>query len=452
MLFDLNRHSCASWRAEARAIMVLALPMLVAQVAQVGTGFVDTVMAGRYGVGDLAAVALGSSIFTTVYVTLISFPTALNPLLSHLVGAGKIEEANHTARQGIWLCAAVGVAAMVLLWLMIPPLQAYLSLDAEVKRKTGWFLAAVATALPAALIQKAFYAYAASFNRTSALMWVSLAALAVNVVLNSVLVYGRFGLPELGGVGCGVATSLVFWFGTLVLWGYFHFSPYFRPLGLMRRREAPQWRAFKPVLQLALPITLSFFLEVSLFSFIALLVERFGLVYVGSQQVVINLTAMLYMLPQTVGAALSVRVGQALGSGLRRQARYISGVGLSLGLAGALGSALFLVLFRQPLLGLYTESADIIALGSRLLLIAALFQVFDATQTIASSALRGYTRTRLPMVIHATCFWGLGLGLGAFLAFYCGWKIFGFWAALVLALAVAATALTVYLARVSKAP
>lgn len=445
MLFDLNRYSPAAFGSEARKILLLAWPMLVAQVAQVGMSFVDTVMAGRVSAGDLAAVALGGNVFVTVYVTFMGVMTALNPIVAQLFGAGKTAEVGEYGRQGLWFGLFLGLTGMLLLWLLIVPVKGYLKLGDYVDNTFALYVFWVALGMPAAMLHRALHAYASSLNRPKPIMLVSLGALLLNIPLNYVFVYGKLGMPALGGAGCGVATALVFWFNALVLWLYVARHRYFRPFGLMTRFSKPDWAVQREVLKLGVPIGLSFFLEVSLFTFIGLLIARFGVATVAAQQVVMSITAILYMLPQSVGTAVGVRVGQNVGLGNLRRARYVAGVGLCIGLAGAVSTALLLLLLRGEVLAFYTRDAAVIALGTTLLVFAAFFQLSDATQTIASYALRGYKITRVPMMIHAVAFWGLGLGLGSFLGLFLGYGIYGFWSALVVSLTGAAVVLIAYL-------
>lgn len=449
MFFHLNAFSHRRFVFELKHIILLALPMLIAQVAQVGMGFVDTVMAGSVGAGDLAAVGLGSSIFITFYVTLLGIPTAMNPILSHFFGEKKYADLAESCRQGMWLSFFLGMIAMILMWCLTSPLQAALTLDKHTVDTTVLYVIGISLGMPAAIFHRALQAYAAALNRTQPVMWVSLLGLLMNIPLNYILIHGLYGMPRLGGAGCGFASATIYWFNALFLWLYISKSAYFRPFGLMKKWSRPDWQQFKTIIKLGLPISLSFFLEVSLFSFIALLVANLGVHYVAAQQVVIIISSIIYMLPQTLGAATSVRVGQTLGSGERLRARYVSGVGVASAMGGAILTGLFLITFRIPLVGLFTDNLEVRHVAAQLLLFAAVFQLADATQTVASGALRGYKLTKIPMLIHGLAFWVLGLGLGYILAFNFGWGLYGFWTALVVALFTAAVALSTYLSRVS---
>lgn len=453
MLLDLTRYSPAAFRREAAKLAVLAMPMLAAQVAQVGVGFVDTVMAGGAGKDDLAAVALGGSAFITVYITFLGIMTALNPMLSQQHGAGETEAVGELGRQGLWYGLLLGILGMLLLWLAIAPLQGYLTLNANVEAQFGQYVGFIALAMPAAMVHRALHAYASSLGRPKPIMWVSWAALLLNIPLNYIFVYGKLGMPALGGAGCGLASALVFWFNALVLWLYVAKQRYFRPFGLMARFSKPDTAVFGQITRLGVPIGLSFFLEVSLFTFIMLLIARLDgntEDFVAAQQVVINITGIIYMIPQGVGTAATVRVGYSVGANELYRARYAAGVAVAVGAALAVCTAVLILLLRHHLVAMYTDDAAVLALGATILLFAAAFQLADAVQCIASFALRGYKVTKLPMLIHALAFWVLGLGLGCWLAFGREMGIYGFWTALVLSLAAAAVALLWCLETVSR--
>ncbi|RPD86057.1 MATE family efflux transporter [Neisseria weixii] len=441
MLLDINRYPFPVFKKEIRHLILLAVPMLLAQVAQIGIGFVDTVMAGGAGKEDLAAVALGSGAFATIFITFIGIMTALNPIIAQLNGASKFDEVGETGRQGLWFGLALGIIGMLLMWTVIMPFRNWLDLSGYIEDTMALYMIFTGLGMPAAMIHRALHAYASSLNRPRVIMWVSVAAFFLNVPLNYIFVYGKFGMPALGGAGCGLATALVFWFNAIALWLYVTKQDYFKKFKLTDRFSKPDWAAFKNFWKLGAPIGLSYFLEASAFTFIVFLVARLGEDYVAAQQVVISLTGIIYMVPQSVGAASTVRVGFALGRRQFARARYISGVSLILGWALAVITALALISLRYPLVGMYTDDATVLNIAAGVLLLAAVFQLSDSTQCIASYALRGYKVTKVPMYIHAIAFWLCGLLPGYILAYRFDMGLNGFWAALIVSLSIAAMAL-----------
>ncbi len=455
MLFDIDKAQPGALRREALAIARLSLPMMIAQMAQVATGFVDTVMSGRVSTDDLAAVSIGSSIFITVYCTLMGVVTALNPIIAHQFGSGERSGIGETGRQGIWFGLFAGIIGMLLMLACEPLLYRWLDLPYEVRDKVLLFITGAALGMPGAMMHRALHAYASSLNKPRLIMVVSVAALLLNIPLNYILIHGLFGLPRMGGAGCGWATGAVFWFAFFALLAYLKFNRYFAPFGLFERMSWPDFRRFRTFLKLGIPIGLSFFVEVSLFSFIALLVTPLGTVVVASHQAVLNFSSLIYMLPSSIATALSVRVGQYIGAGNASGARFSAGVGLLSGLVLALFTMVLVLLLRAEIIGMYTSDSRLIEIGMTLLLFAAVYQLTDAAQTIASGALRGYKLTTIPMAIHISAFWGVGLGLGIMLGLT-DWLvsrpmgIYGFWLALVISLTTAAVFLVWYLARASR--
>ncbi|ULJ70414.1 MATE family efflux transporter [Wielerella bovis] len=441
MLFDLNRYSINDFKHETRQLLTLALPMMLGQIATIAIGVVDTIMAGAAGKADLSAVALGSSVFVTVFITFMGIMAALNPMIAQLFGANKTDEVGKTGQQGIWFGIIFGIIGMILMLALIVPLKNYLHMDDYIEAQFGQYLFYVALAMPFALVYQALSAYASSLNRPKPIMWINWAALIINIPLNWLFIF-KF---NMGGSGAGLATLFIFCFNSFALFCHIWKNPYFQPFGLTQTFRLPELTAQKNIWKLGWAIGLSYFLEVSLFSFIVWLIADLGEDFVAAQQIVGNLNSMVYMIPQAIGSAATVRVGQSIGRRQFARARYISGVSLLSGWVLALCTFTLLLTLNQALVGLYTQDASVLHIGASLLIFVGFFQLFDFTQCIASYALRGYKITRVPMVIHAIAFWLLGLLPGYALAYWANMGIYGFWAALILSLASAASALVWYL-------
>ena len=472
MLFDLTRYSPADFKHEIRQLLALAIPMMLGQIATVAIGVVDTAMSGAAGKDDLTAVALGSSVFSTLFITFMGIMAALNPIIAQQHGAGGTHEVGETGRQGVWFGLLLGILGMAVLFALIIPLQNYLDMSAHIKTMFARYLGIVALGLPAALIYRALHAYASSLNKPQPIMWINWAALLLNIPLNYLFIFGAAGtadlaerfqaapaliawlrqlpVPTLGGVGAGVATTIVFWFGTFALALYLAKSRDLRRFGFTQRFSRPNWRTQKNIATLGWAIGLSYFLEASLFTFIVWLIADLGENHVAAQQIVLSLSSVIYMIPQAIGSAATVRIGYAIGRKQFARARYISGVAIVCGWILGACTLVALLVFRLPLAKIYTQDAAVLALAASLIVFAGVFQVFDFTQCIASYALRGYKITRVPMIIHAVAFWCLGLVLGYILAHAAHMGIYGFWTALIISLASAATALVWYLEQRSR--
>lgn len=451
--FDLARFSPKTHLKEVRALTTLALPMFLSQIAQVGTGFVDTLMAGKAGKADLAAVALGGSFFFTVFIFLMGVMTALNPILAHGFGRGDKPLVGRLTQQGLRFGGLLGIAGMAVVLGLLPMFGKFVNLPASTLAIMQQYVVWIVLGLPAMMLQRALSAFVVSVGRPTVLTYVSWFCFLLNIPLNYVFVYGKFGLPAMGGAGCGLASAIVYWVGFLALFFYVLHAKALDDFGVFKKLYKPDMAVFGRFLRLGVPIGFSFFIEASLFTFIMFLIAKLdhAETLVGAQQIVISLTSLIYMLPQSLGVASTTRVGMCLGQNRPMQARFGVGVALAIGIGLSCLTAALLLIFRHQLPTLYTQDGTLIALASKLIVFAAAFQLVDAVQSIASAALRGYQITKVPMAVHLVAFWGLGLAPGTLLAFWGGLGIFGFWWALVLSLTVAAVMLFWLLARHSKA-
>lgn len=419
--------------SDARATLHLAWPIMVTQLAQVGTGFVDATMAGHYSPLDLAAISVGGSIWVALMLTLIGLTLAVNPLVAHSYGAGNLDEIPEVVQQGLWQGLFFAACGIAIGWVLAPYLHLS-GLEAESAEKATRFLRAVVWGLPALAIHRVLAGYSASLNQTRPMMLIALFGLALNVPVNWILIYGKFGFPELGGVGCGYATAICMWISTLMLAAWIRLAPCYQRTMPLRNWRKPVWATQRRLLRLGLPIGIVFLVEISAFSLVALLIARLGAIQVAAHQIALNFTSLVFMIPSGLGHALTVRVGQALGAGLPDKARQIGINGIAMGILYALFSAVLVGAFRQPITALYTQDANVRTLATQLLLYAAIFQLGDATQAIIAGILRGYKITQWPMAIFIGAFWVLGLPLGYILTFTYGHGAAGFWQSLLLAL------------------
>jgi MATE family multidrug resistance protein len=432
-----------------RAIVSLGWPMFVGQLAVMANGIIDNVMAGHLSAQDLAAVAIGSSIYYVVFVGLMGTLQAISPVAAQHFGAGRPLDVGHAWRQGQWLAAFLllpGWAALAfpqpLLWLA----QA----EPAVADNATLYLNALAFGLPAALWFRAFTTLNTAVSRPRVVMAINLLGPVCKVPLNLLFMHGSDGIPALGvpavpamgGAGCGVATALVFWVSAAIGWLLLRRDGFYRPFR-MRGLGRPQGRALRELLRLGLPIGGMYLIDVTAFNFVTLLVARLGTETVGGHAIVANVAATLYMLPLALSGAAGVLAAQALGAGDPRGARRIAWQGTRLVLGLALAAAALLWWLRDPLVAAYTADAGVARVAASLLGLVALYHVFDALQCVLAFALRAWKVAVVPMLVFAVALWGVGLGGGWWLAFGLGLGVAGFWIAAIAAVACAALALGV---------
>ena len=437
---------------ESRALLRLASPIILSQIAQVLVGFLDTVMSGHAGAMEQAVVGIGVALWIPVFVSLVSVVQAVSPMIAHHFGAGDPDAVARDAREGIWLAGFVSLVPLGLVpW--APDLLTFAGIAPPLAQRAGVFLWGIGLGMPAALIYRSLAFYSASINQTAPIMVLSFVALGVNALLNWVLIYGHFGLPAMGGAGCGWATGIGMWVGLILLVMWTRCAPVYRPYFLWRGWALPTWAAQKRLLRIGLPMGGAGFAEVAAFSSIAVLVGRFGEVQIAAHQIALNFSALIFMLPMGLSSALTIRVGHALGARHPVRARYIAWNGIAIGLLIAAVAIGPIILLRHQVAAVYSGDHAVQLLAANLLLFAAFWQLFDATQVCAIGALRGYKITLMPMALMLVAFWLIGVPFGTWLGYHgiAGepMKVYGFWVGLVVGLVLVSSALVLGLRKVA---
>ena len=443
------------FRASVQRIVPLAWPVFIGQLAVLGFGTVDTVLMARRSPTDLAALAVGSASYITVFIGLMGIVLAVSPIVGQLFGAQRLREVGHQAWQALWL--ALGLALIGCALLAFPaPFLALAQASPPVAEKVRGYLLALAVALPASLLFTVYRGFNVAVSRPKAVMALQIGGLALKIPLSVALVSGvpALGIPALDVLGCGLSTMIAMWVQTLIAWLVLRRDPFYHRFEL----AAPGQRALhlgsmRALLRLGLPIGMSILVEVTAFAFMAIFISRLGETAVAGHQIAANLVSLLFMLPMGLSNATSTLVAQRIGAGDLRDARRLGwhGMQFTLMLALVVGSAVFAT--RTQVLQIYTDNSAVVAAAMPLLAWVALFHAADALQTSAAFVLRAWRIATWPLLIFVLALWGVGLGGGYTLAFTLGdalptdWRgANGFWIASTVGLTVAAFALTGLLA------
>ncbi|MBS0847487.1 MdtK family multidrug efflux MATE transporter [Citrobacter sp. JGM124] len=401
---------------EAKQLLSLAIPVIIAQVALTSMGFVDTVMAGGYSATDMAAVAIGTSIWFPSILFGHGLLLALTPTIAQLNGSARRHRIAHQVGQGFWLAAFVAVLVMLVLWNAGYIIRAMDNVDAALADKAVDYLRTLLWGAPGYLFYQVGRNQCEGLSKTKPGMVVGFIGLLVNIPINYIFIYGHLGMPELGGVGCAVASVVVYWAM------FFCMTSYIRRAGSMRDIKnplyfsKPDWMVLKRLTQIGLPIALALFFEVTLFAVVALLVSPLGIVDVAGHQIALNFSSLMFVLPLSLAVSVTIRVGYYLGQGSTAHAQVAARTGFAVGVCMAVMTALFTITFREPIALLYNSDPAVVALATHLMLLAAIYQISDSIQVVGSGILRGYKDTRAIFYITFTAYWLLGLPSGYILA------------------------------------
>ncbi|WP_233829780.1 MATE family efflux transporter [Paraburkholderia sp. ZP32-5] len=442
--------------ADVRKIAALAWPVLIGQLAIIAFGVLDTAMVGRYSAVDLAALGLGSSIYVSVYIGLTGILTALQPIAAQLYGARRYSEIGEEVRQSLWLAAALTVLGFLILFFPGPLLNLSRVPEA-LHERTLAYLRILAFGLPAGLAFRIYSSVANALGKPRLVMFLQVAALLLKIPLNLWFIFGGLGVPALGGPGCALASTLLNW--TLAVLGMLLLARVddFKALGIFTRFCWPVWQRQAAQLRLGIPMGLSYLIEVTSYTFMALFIARFGTTTLAGHQIAGNIGAVLYMTPLSIGIASSTLVAQALGAHRPEAARTLSRHGITMAVAIACCYGSLVLVLRPYIVSGYTTNAQVAAAALPLVLIVACYHLFDSLQITTAFVLRAYKVAVVPTVIYAIALWGVGLGGGYALGFDTtgltpAWLTGarGFWVANTTSLAIAGIGLLVYWRIVSR--
>ena len=423
----------------------IAWPLLIAQTAQIGTGVVDTLMAGNYGDVDLAAIAIGFNIWLPLYLIILGTLFACSAIVAQDFGAGRIERVRSFLPQGLWVAVALS-AVMTPLCLNSGIVIELLGLPPETAVKTTAYVSRVGLGFPALGIFMALRYHTQGLGITAPFAMASVIGFIANVPLNYMLIFGAWGAPELGAEGCGLATAASMWISTSIILLYVLTARSLRPYLPDRWLQMPDQQRIGEILAVGIPVGLTFFLETGVFSAITLLIATLGDAAVAAHQIAFNVWDVFYIPMVSIGSAMATRMGHAIGAGNAHGVRMALRVGAALStLIGLLAMSL-LLLFPDAIIGAYTQSDTIRDLAFSLLRLAALFIMIDVVQIVGSFVLRAYKETRFPFVVVTFSYWGLALPLGYAMAIHWGDSTpegtVDFWYATILGIAVAAVLIT----------
>ena len=429
--------------AELRATLALAIPMVTAQLALFGQAVIETMLAGHLDGATLAAVSLGVSISFLATILCSGLMLAVPPTVAQLDGAGRRGEVGGVFRQAVLLALAAGAILGSAVFWGGPWLLAAIGTPPALVHDVGLFLHRAALGLPAQALFFACRGTSEGVSQPRPTMVISAVSLIVLLPLGYALIYGAWGLPRGGAAGAGLAGTLVSWAEAAAYLAWLRIGTGYRGTGLgTAGRLRPDRAVLWGLLRIGLPMAFSLLMESALFSFAALTIGRFGAVQTAGHQIALNVAGIAFMVPLGIAAAITVRIGLAVGGGDPAGVRRAALAGLVLVLGAECLSSLAIFAGRWEIAGLYSRDPAVVASAAALLLMAGLFQFADGIQVAANGALRGIKDARVPMALTALAYWGIGAPVGVFLALAQGMGAQGMWGGLIAGLAAAAAMLS----------
>jgi multidrug resistance protein, MATE family len=436
---------------EFRPMLRLAAPLALAELGWMVMGIVDTVMAGPLGAAAVGAGSLGSMVFYPVATAGTGLLLGMDTLVAQSFGAGDAHDCRRTLVNGLWLSVLLSGPVAVLLWAMLPLLEAT-GTNPRVMALVGGYFRALLWSVPSLLLYTAFRRYLQAVDIVKPVTFALVSANAVNLIGNWVLMYGHWGAPAMGLTGSGWSTTIARAYmaaalGGAVLW-------HERRSGnlLFRIGWRPHAARMRGLLTLGLPAAAQIGFEGAVFGIVTAMAARLDDASLAAHGIAVNVIATTYMVPLGISSAAAVRVGQAAGHGDRRGVAIAGRTALAMSTAfmGAAG----MVLWAVPgwIVRAYIGDAAVVATGAVLLRIAAVFELFDGFQVVATGALRGLGDTRTPMLAHLGGYWVIGLPVSYILAFPLGWGARGIWVGLSAALILIGGVLVLVWRRRSRAP
>lgn len=418
-------------------MLTIGIPVIIAQLLQMSMNFVDTVMAGNLSPQALAAVAVGASASMPIIMFGMGIIMAINPIVSHHMGAREMDDIGKSVRQALWLSQLLAIPFFFLMR-NLEPVMRVMNIDPVLIPVADSYLHGLSWGIFAFFAFMALRYFNEGMSITRPGMYIAFIGLLVNIAGNYVFMYGKLGLPAMGAMGCGYASSLV---GYVMLASMIIFVARFksyRRFEIFRHIRRPEWLHLRELIRIGVPIGVSSTMEVTMFALVSLMMGSLGTNIVAGHQVAINFAALSFMVPFGLSTAITTRVGNAKGAGLLHESRFRGFVGIVLSVGFM--SLMAIVMFTLPeyIVRIYTQDAEVQRVAVSLLYMAAIFQISDGLQVSGYGALRGLKDTRIPMYVNFVAYWVIGLPLAWLLGFHFDIGPQGLWMGLIAGLTAAA--------------
>ena len=416
---------------EGKAFLQLAIPLAIAQIAQFAVGFVDTIMMGHLSTESLAAGGLASTTFQMLLTIVSGFVVSVGVLAAEAYGSGQKQRLTGLARQGLWLSLLLALPFMVLLWQMTVVLKALSQPDTVINLAQNYFSSVSLGVFPA-LGFAMLRGYLSAFSLANVVTVIVSIGTLFNIVCNYILGFGKLGFPRLELMGLGLGSSLSLWlmFGLFLIYILRHSE--LRQYRFWRGWKHPNTLILRRLMAIGLPIAVTFVFELGLFLTVSYMAGSLGTGVLAAHQIAFQTIALIFMVPIGMSQAAVARVGLWFGKGDKTGARRAGFVAIAAAAGFLLLMGVALFFGRYGMIALFVDATDsnnaaVVGLAMDLLLVSAIAQMIDGVQRVTMSALYGLQDTRVPMILSAIAFWGIGITSGYWLCFVAGWGAVGLW-------------------------
>ena len=399
---------------EFKQLIKIGIPIFGSQMSYMLMGATDTLIAGRASSADLAGLAVGNAFSTTLWMFVSGVIFSVTPIVAQLYGAKKYTEIGKKVREILWIALFLGLSICLILMNMGLFLN-LLPIEESITSISTEYLKAVSIGYAFITIFTCLRCYSEGMTLAKPVFYIAFGGMLLNIPLDLMFVYGWFGAPELGGVGCGYATTIVSFVMMIALILYIYISKNYKKTELFSGYSPPSAETTKEVFKLGFPIGFGIFIELSMFSGAAIILGILGETVVASHSIAINIASLFFMVPLSIGLASATRVGNLIGEQNPRQAKVASYTTIYMCILGALINSLIIIVFRTSLVGIYTTDLLVLDLAVSLLIFAAIFQIPDGIQMGALGGLRGYKDTFIPMILLFISYWIFAMPIGYFL-------------------------------------
>ena len=416
--------------------MKIGLPVIITQILQMSMSFVDTVMAGRLSAQDLAAVAVGNAVLLPIVVLCLGCMMAVTPIVAQNVGGRRFKQIGKNARQVLWLAFFLSIPCFFLLR-NLEFMMVYMGVTEEIIPVAAGYMKAISWGIFPAFAYGALRYFNEGLTVTRPAMFIAIIGLLVNIPANYVLMFGKLGFPQLGAIGTGYASAIVFTVMFIAMAWFTATFDTFKRFEIFSQFRLPEKRYLSELVKIGVPIGISSAMEVTMFAVVSLLISTLSTIEIAGHQVAINFASLCFMIPFGLSVAISARVGNSVGRGQISEARFRGYVGVGISVLLMCCTAAVMLLFPEQITRIYTQDHEVIAIAVQLLFLAAIFQVSDGLQVAGFGALRGLKDTKVPMFVNLFAYWMIGIPVAYTLGFTYGYGAPGFWVGLIAGLTIA---------------